>query len=178
MEWARLSCILAAVCGLLCSLLSSCDRSGGSMSQAETIQHTNKILQSCELPVLPDGVTDVHCWTGGVFAKYMGMRFNASADQALDYLRKAGAAGYIEFQAQGDTHQIVATHSLTSGSVTAGKPDHSWLAGGDGISQPWFKRIDEIRHGWCYYYSEDWPARYYIYYDLDDGYLYVCWYYS
>jgi hypothetical protein len=148
------------------------------MSQAETIQHTNRVLQSRELPALPEDVTDVHCWTGGIFAKYMGVRFNASVDQALAYFRKAGAVCYIEFQAQGDTHQVVATHSLTVDPPTTHKPGLSWLAGGHGISQPWFKSIDEIRHGWCYYSSEDWPARYYIYYDLDDRHLYVCWYYS
>ncbi len=82
---------MMVACSLLCGLLPSCDRSDEPVSDAAAIQRANTALSLRKLPKLPDGVTNVRCWTGGTFAKYMNVKFTASPDQALDYLRKAGA---------------------------------------------------------------------------------------
>ena len=51
------------------------------------------------------------------------------------------------------------------------------LAKGTGLfSQPWFKSVYEIRHGWYYhYYSQEGPTGYDLCYDLDSQQFHVYW---
>jgi hypothetical protein len=173
----RLSWDLVAVCGLICALLSSCDPDAGK--ELKTTQGMNLALSSRKLPDLPAGITDARCWAGGMFAKCMNVRFTASADQALDYLRRTGAACYLEFEIDGTQPRVLATHSLTDGFEDLSGPELKFLAEKIGIrSQPWFRSIYDIRHGWHYHNYRDEPARYAIYYDLDTHHLYIYWTYS
>lgn len=143
------------------------------------IQRANTALSLRKLPKLPDGAANVRCWTGGTFAKYMNVKFTASPDQALDYLRRANATHYLEFQIEGKDCRILATHSLTSASGDADRPELWCLTNKTGIlSQLWFKSVYDIHHGWYYHYFRDAPTRYTIYYDLDRQQFYVYWTYS
>jgi hypothetical protein len=163
-----------AVCSLLSGLLPSCNRSADQVSDAAMIQRTNAALSSRKLPVLPVDVTDVRCWTGGTFAKYMNVKFTASPDQALDYLRRASATHYLEFEIEGKNYRILATHLLTAAAPDSEKPELYCLTNKTGIlSQPWFKSVYDIRHGWYYHYYRDAPARYNMYYDVDNQQFYV-----
>jgi hypothetical protein len=143
------------------------------------IQRTNTALLLRKLPKLPDGATNVRCWTGGMFAKYMNVKFTASPDQALDYLRRASATHYLEFQIEGKEYRILATHLLATAPADPDRPELSCLTRKTGIlSQPWFKSVYDIRHGWYYHYWRDAPARYTMYYDVDSQQFYVYWTYS
>jgi hypothetical protein len=168
---------MAATCSLLCILLPSCNRRTEQVSNAVMIQRANTALSLRKLPKLPDGAADVRCWTGGTFAKYMNVKFAASPDQALDYLRRAGAGCYLEFEVEAKGYRIIANHSLTSTSERVKTLDLSLLAKGCGmLSQPWFRSVYEIRHGWYYNsFSQDGPTGYDLYYDLDSGQFYVYW---
>jgi hypothetical protein len=141
-------------------------------------QRANAALSSTRLPVLPDGVTEVHFWAGGVFAKYMNVKFTASRDQALSYFKNAGAEYYCEFRLADGEYTIVQTHSLTDpGSSSVVEPSLLYMEIGIGYEQPWFKSVHEIRHGW-YYDSLQGVAGFQLYYDLDTQLFYVAWHYS
>ncbi len=112
MKWLRLSCGVVAACGLLGGVLLLRDRP----SNAEQVQRANEVLSAIKLPRVPDGVTDARCWAGGVFAKYVNVKFAASEDQTTDFLRRAGAASYVEFQIEGMQARVLATHPLTDAS--------------------------------------------------------------
>ena len=175
----QLRSLLLAVM-VVCSIaLSSCDRSGDQKSAAESLQHANQVLKGIKLPVLPEGVTDARCWTGGIFAKYVNVKFAASPDQALEYVRSSGAGFYYEFRINGTGYHIVASHSLGGTPGTGDETDLHMLVGKSGIiAEPWFKTVYDIRHGWAYYYSADWPARYHMFYDVDSQQFYIYWCYS
>ena len=118
---------------------------------------------------------------GGAFAKYMNVKFTASPDQALDYLRRAGVPCYFEFQGEETGCRVVATHALL-GAPEPSPETHCekgfFLLTEKGIlAEPWFGTVYDIRHGW-YYYWADWPTRYHVYYDLDSRQFYVYWMYS
>jgi hypothetical protein len=168
---------MMAACGLLCALVPSCDRRTDQVSDAVMIQRANTALSLRKLPKLPDGVTNVRCWTGGTSAIYMNVKFTASPDQALDYLRRVDAGCYLEFQVEAKNYRIIANHSLTSTSQRIKTVNLSLLAKGAGVlSQPWFRSVYEIRHGWYYdYFSQDGPTGYDLYYDLDSRQFYVYW---
>ncbi len=124
---------------------------------------------------------EVRCWTGGTFAKYMNVKFPASPDEALDYLRRANATYYLEFQIEGEKYRILATHSLTAASGDTDQPDLWMLTRKAGIhSQPWFRSVYDIRHGWYYHHYElkDAPVSHYMFYDMDSQQFYVYWTYS
>ena len=113
-----------------------------------------------------------------MFAKYMNVKFTASPDQALDFLRRAGAGYYSEFQVEGKTYRIVANHALTATPQSISTVSLSLLAQGTGmLSRPWFKSVYEIQHGW-YYSVQNGVAGYDLYYDVDNQQLYVYWHYS
>jgi len=140
-----------------------------------------RLGSSWGLPKLPDGATNVRCWTGGTFAKYMNVKFTASPDQALDYLRRANTTYYLEFQIEGKKYRILATHPLTAASGDTDRPDLRMLIEKAGIhSQPWFRSIYDIRHGWYYHHYElkDAPVSHYMFYDVDSQQFYVYWTYS
>jgi hypothetical protein len=170
---------MVIVCCLLCGLSLSCDHSSHQVSSAERIRCANDALSSHKLAVLPHGITDADCWTGGTFAKYMNVKFSASADQALDYLRREGAACYLEFVIEGNQYRILATHSLTGASELIADPELFCIAKDIGIrSEPWFKSVYDIRHGWYYHNFRNAPERYTIYYDVDTQQMYIYWTYS
>ena len=159
--------------------MSSCDRSPHQMSAAESLQHANEVLNVVGLPPLPDGVTDAHSWAGGVFAKYVNVKFAAPKDQALEYLRSSGAGFYSEFRIDDTGYHIVGTHSLGGTPGTGETPDLDQLVRKSGIvAEAWFKAVYDIRHGWAYYHSADWPARYHMFYDVDNEQFYIYWCYS
>lgn len=178
MGQSRFSWGVIVLCGLLGIVLPSCDRSPAQVPDADMIQRTNVALSSRHLPKLPDGVTMARCWTGGMFAKYMNVKFTASPDQALDFLRRAGAGCYSEFQVEGKNCRIVANHALAATPQGVDTVGLSLLAKGTGmLSRPWFKSVYEIRHGW-HYGLQDGIAGYDVYYDVDNQQLYVYWHYS
>jgi len=143
------------------------------------IQRANTALSLRRLPKLPDGATNVRCWTGGTFAKYLNVKFTASPDQALDYLRRADATHYLEFQIEGKDYRILATHSLTGAPADTDKPELWCLTNRTGIlSQAWFKSVYDIRHGWYCRYGRGAPARCTLYYDVGAQQFYVYWTYS
>ncbi len=129
--------------------------------------------------MLANSVADVRYRVGGSFAKYLNVKFTASADQALNYLRRADAKCYIEFVIVGDQYRILATHSLTGTPEFISNPELFCIAKDIGIrSEPWFKSVYDIHHGWYYHNFEKAPARYMIFYDIDSQQLYVYWTYS
>lgn len=181
MEQLKSSWGVTVACSLLCGLLASCDRSDAPVPDAVAIQRANTALSLRKLPKLPDGVTGVRCWTGGMFAKYMNIKFTASPDQALGFLREANAACYVEFQIEGNNSRVLATHSLAGTLGDNGEPDLYMLTHKVGIlSRPWFKSVYDIRHGWYYdhYYHDGAPVSYYLFYDLDSQQFYMYWSYS
>jgi hypothetical protein len=173
MRRARLSLRMIVVCSLLCGQLASCKRSTDVVPNATLIQRTNAALSSRKLPALPAGITDVRCWTGGMFAKYMNVRFSASPEQAV-------AGCYLEFRIEGKECRVVANHPLVGTPEDIRRVSLSLLAKGTGmLSQPWFRSVYETRHGWYYdYFSQDGPTGYDIFYDLDNQQLYLYWSYS
>jgi hypothetical protein len=111
----------------------------------------------------------------------MNVKFTASPDQALDFLRRANAAYYLEFQIEGKQYRILATHALTAAPGDTDRPDLYMLTEKVGIlSRPWFRSVYDIRHGWYYhhYYFRDAPVSHYMFYDLDSQQFYVYWSYS
>ena len=165
------------LCVLLCGTLASCGRSG-KQSGAATIQQANTALKNRELPMLPLSVTSVQCWKGGVFAKYMNIKFRASPEEAIDYFRRAGAECYFEFQEEDGRYSVTATHPLTDSPVSAEKPSLFELEHKTGIAdEPWFRSVYDIRHGW-YSTSLRNPAGYQLYYDVDTQQFYIYWWYS
>jgi hypothetical protein len=170
---------MVGVWSLLCGLLGSCGRSTSPVPDTTVIQRTNAALSSRKLPVLPADATGVRCWIGGTFAKYVNVKFTASPDQALDYLRRAGAAYYYEFRIEEQEYRILATHVLTCAPGNSDRPLLYSLAHRAGIrAEPWFESVYDIRHGWYYHYFGDAPARYFLYYDVDSQQFYVYWSYS
>jgi hypothetical protein len=168
---------LVLLCGFLCGAPVACDRSSPQSRDAKMIQRANAALSSIKLPVLPDGVTEVHFWAGGVFAKYMNVKFKTSRDQALDYFKDVGAKCYFEFDSASGEYQFTATHFLTdSKDYSVVRPSLSDLREGIGHEQPWFKSVFQIRHGW--YYDSPGVAGFQLYYDLDEQEFYLSWHYS
>jgi len=181
MEHLKFSWGVIIACSLLCGLLASCDRSDTPVPDAVAIQRANTVLSVCKLPKLPEGATGVRCWTGGVFAKYVNIRFTASPDQASDFLRRANAACYVEFQVEGGNSRVLATHSLAGALGDNDDPDLYMLTHKAGIlSRPWFRSVYDIRHGWYYhhFYHDGAPVSYYFFYDLDSQQFHVYWTYS
>jgi hypothetical protein len=180
-EQLKSSWRMTLVCSLLCGLLASCDRPDEPVTDAAAIQRANTALSVRKLPKLPDTVTSVRFWSGGMFAKYMNIKFSASPDQALDFLRRAGAACYVEFQIEGKKCHILATHPLAGALGDNNKPELYMLAEKVGIlARPWFRSVYDIRHGWYYhhFYYEGAPVSYYLFYDVDSQQFYVYWTYS
>jgi len=178
MKRLRPPCNVVVPCALLCAVLTSCDRSAKEPPSTEVVQHTNAALSAAQLPLLPEGVADVHCWTGGVFAKYMNVKFTASPDQVLDYFRRSGAPYYFEFQADEQRHYVITTHFLAAFSDYIVKPSLYELTYKTGIgSQPWFRSVYDIGHGWHYKWHKG-AAGCQLYYDLDTQQFYLYWYFS
>jgi hypothetical protein len=169
--------------GLACFVLTSCDRPTGQKPDAKVLQRANATLLSVELPVLPEGITDLRYWAGGIFAKYMNVKFTTSPEQALDYFQRAGATYYVEFAACEGQHperyQIWATHFLGEPHDRTHAGDSFELNDAVGLVGRWFKGVYEIRHGWHYYSTRDggvWGCEFY--YDLDTQVFYLYWHYS
>jgi hypothetical protein len=145
---------------------------------AEITQRANAALSSVQLPVLPNGVTNVKCWTGGSFAKFMNVKFTSSPAQALDYLKRVGAKYYFEFDSSEGIHRVSATHFLDAATTQVDKPNLIELNHRTGIaSKSWFKSVYKIRCGW-YYDSQRGAAGFQLYYDLDTRHFYIYWYCS
>lgn len=176
MQQAKPSCGVVIVCALLCGMIGSCGRSD-KQSGAATIEEANAALKICELPTLPPSVTSVQCWTGGVFAKFLNVKFTAAPEEAIDYFRRAGAEGYFEFREDAGKYLVTGTHSLTGSPVTAEKPDFLKLQHTAMASEPWFNSVYEIRHGW-YWISRRGLAGYQLYYDVDTQQFHIYWWYS
>jgi len=170
--------------GLACFVLTSCDRPAGQKPDAKALQRANATLLSVELPVLPEGITDLRYWAGGIFAKYMNVKFTTSPEQALDYFQRAGAACYFEFQAREGQHRkryyVSATHFLGDSGDRGHPPDFIDLNGRGGLAvRRWFESVYDIRHGWYYGTtrgSDVWGCEFY--YDLDTQVFYLYWHYS
>lgn len=177
MKRLRLLWGIVGVCAVLGGMLLFRDRP----SDVDPVQRANQALSIRDLPSLPDGVTDVRCWTGGTFAKYMNVKFGASEDQATDFLRRAGAAGYIEFEINGSQSRILATHPLADPYEKLDESRLWCLAMKTGMfSKPWFKSVYDVRHGWHYrrFSQEAAPINLCVFYDLDTRQLYIYWSYS
>jgi hypothetical protein len=169
--------IAVLVCGLVCTLLVTRDWSKKSVAEA------NEFLAVIEFPPLPAGVTEVHCGSAGLFAKFVNVKFAANQEQALAYLKASEVPHYYEFSVVGGEPRVSASHVLAS---SEDGPAHYFAIeqglaldglGTHMISKKWFESISEIRHGW-YYRFEDHPVRYQLYYDLDAGQFYIYWTYS
>lgn len=168
---------LVILSALLCGMIASCGRSD-KQSGAATIEEVNATLKMCELPTLPPSVASVQCWKGGVFAKFLNVKFMAAPEEAIDYFRRAGAEGYFEFREDAGEYSVAATHTLTDSPVTAEKPDFFELQHKTVMAaEPWFKSVYEIRHGWYWTSIRD-IAGYQLYYDVDTQQLYIHWWYS
>ncbi len=177
---------MAVLGTLVCAVLTSCGRSTGQKPDTKLVQRANTTLSKVELPVLPEGITDLHYWAGGIFAKFINIKFTASRDQALDYFKRAGAPCYFEFEVRedkrpGDKYRFSATHSLTQDPVQTKPPVSFELNYGNGLAlKRWFDSVYQIRHGWYYgpRKKEDgnWGSE--LYYDLDTQVLYLYWHYS
>ena len=73
---------------------------------------------------------------------FMNVKFTASPDQVLDYLRRANATYYLEFQIEERDYRVLAAHSLTAAPAKTDKPELSCLTSRTGIlSQPWFQSV-------------------------------------
>lgn len=168
---------IVAVCGLLGGVLLFRDRPPA----VDPVQHANRVLSAIKLPGLPEDVTDVQCWAGGMFAKFVNVKFAASEDQAVDFLRKTGAACYLEFQIDGTQARVLATHPLTDAYEKISDTDLHCLTRKTGMfSKPWFKSVYDIRHGWHYhrFSQQEAPVSLSVFYDLDSRQLYIYWSYS
>ncbi len=159
-------------CGFVCVLLSSCDRAKTSVTQA------NKTLSGIKLSALPEGVTDIHCGSDGLFAKFVNVKFAASREQALAYLTANAVPYYSEFSATDEGYQVSATHALTTPSenLVVSVPAELELGIGMG-QQKWFKGVYTIRHGWFYCLEKN-PVLCQFYYDSDEGQFYIYWSHS
>ena len=163
----------AALCACLCVMLASCDRSQEGTPEA------NRVLSVIELPSLPAGVTTVRTWHGGVFAKFVNIKFTASQEQALAYLKANETPHHFEFSVTNGVPRVTATHDLSTPGGTAIEVPNSGcvLARADMAAQPWFRSVTEIRHGWFFSYEES-IVGYRFYYDLDVEQFYIYWYHS
>lgn len=160
------------LCGLMCMVLASCDRSTKSVTRA------NKTLSGIKLPSLPQGVTDVRCATSGLFAKFVNVKFAASREQAREYLVSCAVPHYFEFSMINGKYALSATHVLTTPPEVTAVNGPAALRLGRGIGQQaWFKSVYGIRHGWFYRFEKH-PVRYQLYYDLDAEQFYIYWSYS
>lgn len=179
----KVSCLRRVVilCALMGAMVASCKRSAPALTAAEEVQRANGMLTAIKLPVLPDGVTDVRSWAGGVFAKFMNVKFSASPDQALDYLKRIGVKQYHEFDLSPyGAYRVLTTHFLAEAEDRLDQPVPVYLSSltrRDIYAQPWFESVYDIRHGW-YYGSEAGVEVLEIYYDLDSGQFYINWSYS
>jgi len=183
MNELRIPEAVLVLCGLLCVALTSCDRSTGQKPDAKVLQRANATLSGVELPVLPEEITDLRYWAGGVFAKFINIKFTTSREQALDYFQRAGATCYLEFAEREDQHRdiyrVLATHFLGESHEGAELPDSTELNMIDRAGRRWFESVYEIRHGWYYYSERDgrlWECE--LYYDLDTQVFYLYWHYS
>lgn len=163
----------AALCACLCVILASCDRS------PEGVPEANRVLSVIEFPSLPAGVTTVRTWHGGVFAKFVNIKFTASQEQALAYLKANETPHYFEFSVTNGVPRVTATHDLGTPEPTAIEvPNRDRvLTGADMLTQPWFRSVGEIQHGW-FFSCEEGIVGYRFYYDLDTEQFYIYWYYS
>lgn len=169
--------IVVLACGLILTLLVTRDWSKRSVPVA------NEFLAGIEFPALPAGVTEVRCRAGGIFAKFVNVKFAATREQALAYLKASAIPHYYEFKVVDRKPHVSASHVL-SPSEDGPAPClaiQEWLSfkwpRTYMHSKKWFRSIGEIRHGW-YYRFEDHPVRYQLYYDLDAGQFYIYWTYS
>ena len=170
-KWKRRGAVVL-VCGLICLALASYDWSKKSVPRA------NRFLASIELAPLPEGVTGAHCKWSGLFAKYVNVKFAASPEQALAYLKVGDVPHYFEFSVVDGKHQVVATHVLTTPPENDVRSVPIPLKLGKGMFAPrWFRSVYDIRHGWFYVF-DDFPVVYRFYYDLDAGQFYIYWTYS
>jgi hypothetical protein len=172
--------IVMPLSGLFCIALASCDPPTTQLTDAEMIQRANEFLSSAQLPTLPVGATDARYWDGGEFAKFVNVKFSVSPDQALGYFKAAGAKYYFEYELDSDrsAYHVSATHFLADSEDDVAKPNLFELNHRTGIvSQPWFRSVYDIRHGW-YHDSQDGAVGFHFYYDLDTHEFYVYWHYS
>ncbi len=168
-KWKRRGAVALAG-ALICLALVSYDWSKKSVPRA------NRFLASIKLAPLPEGVTEVHCKWSGIFAKFANVKFAASQDQALAYLKAGDVPHYFEFSVMDGKHQVTATHVLTTAPDYDVRDVPAQLRTGM-LAPAWFKSVFEIRHGWFYAVNE-FPVCYQMYYDLDAGQFYIYWTYS
>lgn len=143
-----------------------------------SVPRANEFLKALKLAPLPEGVTGARCKWSGIFAKYANVKFAASQEQALAYLKAIAVPHYSEFSAIPAGYQITATHVLTKAPEEDIYDVPAQLKLGRGmLAPPWFESVYDIRHGWFYSF-EDFPVCYQLYYDLDAGQFYIYWTYS
>jgi hypothetical protein len=140
------------------------------------VERANLRLTERKLPTLPRGAQNIKCWTGGVFAKYMNVKFAVSRENALDYFRRAGAECYFRFQLVEDHYEVVGVQFLGDFQGDIRKPSHHEL-NRPGAQKRWSRSVYQIQDGWFYGRYEG-EAGFRLFYDLDKEVFYIFWYYS
>jgi len=148
----------------------------GPALQSFRNERINSALTGRKLPTLPRGARNAKCWTGGVFAKYMNVKFAVSRENALDYFRRAGAKYYFKFQLVEDHYEVVGVQFLGDFQGDVRKPSYHELNRA-GAQKRWFRSVYRIQDGWFYgrYEAE---AGFRFFYDLDTEMFYISWHYS
>jgi len=163
--------MVVLVAAVVCTLLVTRDWSKKSVWGA------NRFLSRLEFVPLPEGVTEVRCKWSGIFAKYVNVKFAASREQALAYLKANAVPHYTEFRATDGGYEVCETHVLTTSPGRELRDVPVRLGHRNMYRRKWFESVYGIRHGWFYSY-EDFPVLYEMYYDLDAGQFYIYWTYS
>jgi len=160
------------LCGLVCTVLGSCDGSKTSVPE------TNTLLVGIKLPALPSGVTEARCWRGGGFAKFVNVKFTATREQARAYLKACGLPYYYEVNFVGGQATLAATHRLAPGNEMPAENVAADAVSFDGmVTQEWFESVRQIEHAWFSVVQKA-PLHYRVWYDLGAGQLYIYWTYS
>lgn len=179
-RWILVAAILVIACcavGLCCFLFRT--------PLNVQIERANLRLTERKLPTLPQGAQNIKWWTGGVFAKYMDVKFTAPEGEAVDFFRRAGAEWYVSFHLVQDHYEVVDERfqedfpeSEKAEKLSDVKFSLKSLKRGKGFGHKgWAKSVYQIRRG-LYYGRHGQTAGFDLLYDLDREVLYIFWYYS
>jgi hypothetical protein len=168
---------LAAVCIVGLLAFGATDRAPQFWQKLRANHH----LKAIGCPRLPASARDVHVCFGGLFAKFLFLRFEASEEGASEFLQALKAGPAIQIGSQVGQVRIVSYEELfglMEHATDEGVPfrEEAYLVPVEAVPWlPWYNPLS-VKHGVAYDWTDTSTAQgLRVYYDSDTHTVYLHW---
>ena len=150
----------------------------GTAPDAQAMAYVNGRMSALGLPALPSSARGIHVYYGGLFGKYLYLRFQVGQEGAREFFGGLGAQPAVTI---GDGPGDVRVLSLDQEARMFGAgrmPPEPHLRVIPPASTPWYEP-HTIRHGQAYErFDAKEPIRLQLFYDQDTETVFLSWQYS